>query len=231
MKYRRIVACLLGLAASPVYAQPLPKPAPINGTYAELKKEYDGAIKKFQEEQEKALMDVKKELVDETNAAEKALRVAKTIEEKAAARKELQAVATKAAMKIHRPDNPVAKFSVRFLEFAERNPHDGSAFESIVLALRTSGGINGKAVGPAIKNLQTYHVANPGIKKVLQLLDGAPFDEGIEKLVREIMLRNPSRKIQALACKQLTTGLNALKKIQPRAHTLSECWARTVSRG
>ncbi|HWY86220.1 MAG TPA: hypothetical protein VNX28_05830 [Gemmataceae bacterium] len=154
---------ILGLAAPPLS---LPTPIPANGPYVELRKEYDGAMKKYQEERDQAKLDVQKELLDQTKAAENALLIAKSDQETAAARKQLEALAEVAAIKIRRRAmNPTEEFSARFLEFAEKNPQDGSAFDSVMLALQLSGGVIGKVVDPAIKNLQTYHLANPGIKK------------------------------------------------------------------
>src|SRR5437868_13396086 len=71
-----LAASLAGLTASSAHAQPSSEPVAGKGSFTELKKEYDAAMKKFQEDREKALMDVRKELLEETQEAENALRVA-----------------------------------------------------------------------------------------------------------------------------------------------------------
>ena len=53
--------------------------------------------------------------------------------------------------------------------------------------------------------LKDHYATKPEIKPLLRPL-GSSNDEIAENLIREVMAKNPDRKIQALACKSLADG-------------------------
>lgn len=96
---------------------------------------------------------------------------------------------------------PPARFAVRFLEFAERNPNDPLAFDALERA------VNGSFEDPdtrgrTIQKLRSSYVTDPKIKRVIVQLVISP-DEESEKLVYEIIARNPDRETRILAYKTL----------------------------
>jgi thiol-disulfide isomerase/thioredoxin len=147
--------------------------------FQKLKKEFDEAQKKFLAARAEAM---------------KAVQAAKPEdEERKEAIKKLQEI-----MK----DNPGPKFCSRFLEFAEKNPNDPSAVESLTLALRNSGGPRGVPWKKILNLLEKNFVASPEIKPLVRMLGGLD-DETTGKLLRAVMGQNPDRKIQARACQSL----------------------------
>jgi thiol-disulfide isomerase/thioredoxin len=165
------------------YSAARPPEKGTGGSYAALKKEFDDAQRRW---------------ADELSAVAKAMAAAKSTEEKQEAeerRRELAAT------------SPRARFSARFLEFAEKNPGDPSAFEALVEAVRSSGGPRGKPGTwvKAIERLRADHVAKPEIRRVLRNLALAN-DETADKLIRDVIAKNPDRKTQAIACKALAEG-------------------------
>src|SRR5690349_13640286 len=99
--------------------------SPAPGKFAALKKEYEEAETKFQDDMQ-----------EKRKEAQKAFREAKTDEERKEILKKYQTKNT---------DGPNPKFSPRFLELAEQNPRDPAALEALALAMRTSGGPTGPA--------------------------------------------------------------------------------------
>jgi thiol-disulfide isomerase/thioredoxin len=187
---RRLVAVLLllGLAAPAVRAQQKPgtKSSP---AFQALKDEYERAQKQHQEAQKKVVAE-----------AMKAFQAAKTEEEKKAAQKK---------MMVNMTDGPGAKFSARFLAFAEKNPDDPSAVDALVMALQTSGGPKSASWIPIVERLRTGYAARPEIKQVVRQAGGLS-DEAVDKLMQEVLAKNPDRKIQALACKALAASKKSL---------------------
>jgi thiol-disulfide isomerase/thioredoxin len=184
MRRRWTAVLVLGLAALVGRAGEQPAKAPQKSpAFEALKKEYDTAQKKFADE-----------IRVMQQAALKALKEATTDEEKQAAQKKLRVPIT---------GNPAPQFSPKFLEFAEKNPKDPAAVDALVLALNTSGGPTSKVgtFGKAVTCLQNY-VTQPEIKRAVRLLANVQ-DEAAEKVVRDVMARNPDRAIQAVACKAL----------------------------
>jgi thiol-disulfide isomerase/thioredoxin len=209
--------------------QPVAKPAGNDASFEALKREFDEAFAQFRQEREQAAQAAVKAVQDERKAAQKALDEAKTEEAKNAARKKLQATAMVPAMRmISAADGPGATFSPRFLAFAERHPKDPSAFDSLLMALRTSGGARGPNGTwlPALNQLKAHHVASPEIKRVLQDLARA-HDEASASLLREVIAKNPDRRIQARASKalaerQLAVAIRAQEEAEALQKTLRE---------
>lgn len=197
--WRRVIGSLVCLAFFVISANAddkakAPAQAARAGSFEALKQEYMGAQKKFADERLAASRAEQKEL-------EKALADAKTDEEKAAARKKFGIRA------INMLDGPGKDFSPRFLEFAKQNPKDPAAFESIAMALQTSGGAQSK-IGtwqPTVQLLQAEYVTKPEIKKVVRMLAQAN-DDATTNLLREVMAKNPDKKIQGFTCKQMIEG-------------------------
>jgi thiol-disulfide isomerase/thioredoxin len=207
MRFVPALVLLFQFVSSLAHGQTVAQSSAQSPAFTRLMSEFDDAMSKYLVDG-KAYRDAKTVLLDETKTAKKSLESARTEEEKAAARKKVDAIAKKSAQPIFRPENPEVKFSVRFLEFAEQHPRDSSALDSIVRALGASEGPSGKGDtwNAAIKLLRANYVANPQIRKSLCWLGMYP-DVHSEELLREIITHNPSRKVQALACRTLARGL------------------------
>ena len=207
------VILVIGLVPSLVRAESAPNVASATKTFAELDSQYDIAMSKYLIEM-RAYALAKNALAKETKATKKALEDAKTDDDKAAARKKVDAVAKKAALPIHRPENPETQFSASFLAFAEQNPHDSSALNSLIRALATSEGPSGKTKTwkPAIKCLGANYASNPQIRRAFPWL-ARPLDVPAEEFLRDIITRNPNRKVQALACRTLARGLEETARV------------------
>ncbi len=106
-------------------------------------------------------------------------------------------------------DGPGPSFSPRFLAVAEKSPDSPTGFQAALAALNTSGGPISKTGtwSKAINLLKAHYAKRPEIKGLLRGL-AATNDPDAESLVREVIEKNPDRKIQANACKSLVTGLD-----------------------
>jgi thiol-disulfide isomerase/thioredoxin len=114
-------------------------------------------------------------------------------------------------------DSPAFEYSPRFLALAEKH-HDGaSGFQAICIAIRTSGGPTGKSGiwGKAMALAKDHYASKPDIKPLLRPL-GSSNDEAAESLIREVIAKNPDRKLQALACRSLATGLDGIGEMVER---------------
>ena len=97
-----------------------------------------------------------------------------------------------------------ASFSKRFLEIAEKDPEGPSGFNAIRWTLNTSGGPKGEpgTWAAVIKLLREHYAAKPGLKRILNFV--ARFqDETGDGFIREVIAKNPDRKVQAEAYKAL----------------------------
>jgi thiol-disulfide isomerase/thioredoxin len=200
-----LLALALGHAADlPIHADDLRGPKP-------TQKEYDAAREKYVADRRKAAADQVQRLQDERQAAEKALRDAKTDAEKQAAEKRRQQASLLPAMKMISPaDGPGETFSPRFLAFAVNHPKSPTAMDAYYLALLTSGGPAGKVGtwGKAVKALQADQVKNPEVQRAVRLfrvLAGAR-DPAADQLLRDVMAQNPERRAQGRACQALAQG-------------------------
>jgi thiol-disulfide isomerase/thioredoxin len=104
-------------------------------------------------------------------------------------------------------DGPDLQFSSRFLALAEKHPDGTTGFQALCAALNTSGGPMSKSGNwsKTMTLLKNRYATRPEIKPVLRPL-GASNDEAAESLIREVIAKNPDRKLQALACRSLATG-------------------------
>jgi thiol-disulfide isomerase/thioredoxin len=104
-------------------------------------------------------------------------------------------------------DGPGPEFAPRFLQIAEKNLDGPVGFQALVGALNTSGGPASTAGvwAKAMTMLKAHYANKPEIKPLLRPL-GSSNDEDAENLLREVMAKNPDRKLQALACKSLADG-------------------------
>jgi thiol-disulfide isomerase/thioredoxin len=111
-------------------------------------------------------------------------------------------------------DGPDLQFSPRFLALAEKYPDGTSGFQAICAALNTSGGPMGKSGiwTKGMTMLKSHYATRPEIKPVLRSLGGAN-DEAAESLIREVIAKNPDRKLQALACRSLATGREGIAEM------------------
>ena len=104
-------------------------------------------------------------------------------------------------------DGPGPLFSPRFLVLAGKTWAAQSAFGDCILAINSSGGPTSKAGtwSTAMTLLKDHYASRPEIKPLLRPL-GTSNDDDAENLLREVIARNPDRKLQALACKSLADG-------------------------
>jgi thiol-disulfide isomerase/thioredoxin len=119
---------------------------------------------------------------------------------------------------------PDAKFALRFLAIAERNPEGPDAIEALYFTLWTSHAPRISAPlatwDRAIKILRDYHVAKPSINGQVRLNDEARIpllrmltaldNPDTEALVAEVIARNPDRKIQAIAYREQVAHIERL---------------------
>jgi hypothetical protein len=203
-----VVGCAPTLLALAADDRPTTKPAENDQSFEALKKEYDDARVKYIEEKRKEAQAGLEAAQAELKAAEKVLQVAKTVEEKEAAQKRVQNATGFPAMKAISPaDGPGETFSPRFLAFAVKNPKAPEAVDAFYWALITSDGPAGKVGtwGRAVKALQVDHVENAELRRAVRLLRvlAGAHDEAADKLLRDVMARNPDRRAQGRACQAL----------------------------
>jgi hypothetical protein len=187
---------------------------PIDTSFSALKQEYDDAIHKFQQEQQQRAKKLQQDAAARKQAAEKELQEAKTDQERTIAQQKIMQAQMMAAMPLMSTfDSPASKFSPRFLAFAERNPDDPSALESLILAVETSSGPRGPGGSgtKALDLLRANHAASPEMARVLKAM-GSADDEGAQNFLREVLAKNPEHKVQAQACKALATALDNATK-------------------
>ena len=120
-------------------------------------------------------------------------------------------------------DSPAPLFSPRFLALAEKYPDGPMAFQAICAAINTSGGPANKSGtwSKAMTLLKDHYAMKPEIKPLLKPLS-ASNDESAESLIREVMAKNPDRKIQALACRSLAAGRESIGEMVERIKTDAE---------
>jgi thiol-disulfide isomerase/thioredoxin len=114
-------------------------------------------------------------------------------------------------------DGPALEFSPRFLALAEEHPDGEAGFQAICAAINTSGGPTSK-VGTwtkAMTLLKDHYATKAAIKPLLRPL-GASNDESAERLIQEVIAKNPDRKLQALACRSLAVGLGSIGEMTER---------------
>jgi thiol-disulfide isomerase/thioredoxin len=209
---RRILAGSLVIGLAVLAGCAKTQSVPDDVSFSDLKKEYEDSKKQFQTNMQSATASLKGAVQGRLKEAEKELKEATTDEEKAAAKQKLDMSKRMLEMGAGGGggggDGAAVKFSPRFLAFAEKNPDDPEAFDSLVMALETSGGPNGRALTwtKVVEALRANHATRPEIKKVISQLAGAN-DDTANDLVREVIARNTDRNVQALACKSLHRAL------------------------
>ena len=114
-------------------------------SFATIKAEYEAAEKQFRQEMKDKALASRREAMAAQKADDEKRQLELTTNNQPSALQPSQPVnATKRSMPamamIGPGDGPGATFSPRSLAFAEANPKNESAFDSLALALRTSGG-------------------------------------------------------------------------------------------
>lgn len=146
-----------------------------------LQKEFDQAIKEYR---------------DKLSKAQKAVREAKTNEERADAQKNYQQVVQ---------SNPAPKFNGRFLELAVQNPKSPAAFDALLMTVRaTSPNDKTGTWTKAMTQLQREHAVNPKIVELVRQFARLD-DPASEALLVAVMNQHPEKKTQALACRSLAS--------------------------
>ena len=88
------------------------------------------------------------------------------------------------------------------------------------MALQTSFGLKrGTALetrSKAIKILQDYYVTKPSIKGCSSMLTGLDDDDS-KALVAEVIARNPDRKVQAAAYKDMIANRERARPVSPKS--------------
>lgn len=183
------------------------KPA-TDSSFTALKQEYTEANKKFRTEKQKEMLAEQAAIKTKIKAAEEELKKATTDEEKTVAEKKIKDARNTPMKAFNMTDGPGASFAPRFLAFAEKNPQDASAIESLLFAMQTSGGANGKSgiYQQALKMVRSGYLDSPNIKKMFSMLAHSNDEESIQTL-KEVIAKHPDRKVQAQACKKLASGL------------------------
>jgi thiol-disulfide isomerase/thioredoxin len=190
---RALLSCLLVV---PLTASALPaddKPSdkdktPAKVEFEKLHKEFEATMKKFNAEIRKEEGELQELMADKD----------KKDDEKKAAQKKFTEKAMRGAQQQQ-------QFGLRFLELAQKFPRDPAGLDALDLALGLSG-------GPAVKNgayakvIAAYkpRVAEPRIKKSIgNLAKMALSDGSAGEVLKDVMAKNPDRKIQGMVCKTL----------------------------
>ena len=120
-------------------------------------------------------------------------------------------------------ESPGPAFSPRFLALAEKYPDEPTGFQAACAAINTSGGPANKlgTWTKAMIFLKAHYAMKPEIKPLLKPLSTSN-DESAESLIREVIDKNPDRKIQALACRSLATGRESIDEAVERIKTDAE---------
>ena len=193
------LAGLMLVLVSAAWATPGPLPVEACGldqSFEELKAEADGARKKLVEDYQEKVRAI-------LEAHERAVREAKTDEEKARA-------ASMPALPAFSITQGLESFSPRFLDWSNKHMDDPQSFDAAVMALETSGRLGGDvlAFDRALETLRTRFATDSRIRPVLKSL-GRQHVAGSEQLLREVGARHPDRKTQDLAFKSLANSLRA----------------------
>jgi thiol-disulfide isomerase/thioredoxin len=190
---RALLSCLLVV---PLTASALPaddKPSdkdktPAKVEFEKLRNEFEAAMKKLEADIRKEQGELQKLMEDKDKKDDE--------------KKDAQKKFTEKAMKGQQQQQ---QFGLRFLELAQKFPRDPAGLDALDLALGLSG-------GPVVKNgsyakvIAAYksRVAEPRIKKSIRhLAQLAVSDDSANKVLRDVMAKNPDRKIQGTACKTL----------------------------
>jgi len=189
------------------------KPATGDATFQSLKQEFNEANKKFYAEKQKEMMAEQAAIKAKVKEAEEVLKNAKTDEEKAAAEKKVKEAKAAPMKAFKMTDGPAASFAPRFLAFAEKNPKDPSALDSLATAMQTAGGANEKnsVYRQALKMVRSGYLDKPEIKKLFNVLAYSNDDESTQ-VMKEIIAKHPERKVQARAAKALANGFENMAR-------------------
>ncbi len=111
-------------------------------------------------------------------------------------------------------DGPALEFSPRFLALAEKYPKGATGFQAVCIALQTSGGPTSTSGiwSKGMTLLKNRYAVTPEIKPLLGAL-GSANDESATSLIHEVIAKNPDRKLQALACRSLASGLEGIAEM------------------
>ena len=181
-----------------------------DASFQALKKEFDETNQKFWAEKQKEMQAQQEAIKAKVNAAKEELKNAKTDEEKAAAEKKVKDAQATRMKAMNMTDGPAASFAPRFLAFAEKNPKDAAALDSLLWAMQTSGGSSAKngIYQQAVKIVRSGYLDNENIKKLFPVLANSNDDDSLQ-VMRDIIAKHPDRKVQAKACKALANGLES----------------------
>ena len=110
-----------------------------------------------------------------------------------------------------------APYSRRFLAIAEKAPDGPSSISAVIMAMNTSGGPKGEAGTwkDIIKLLRDRYTTKPGLKYVLRTVMMLNGPDG-ETFIREVIAKNPDRKVQAEGYQTLISALEQEASIARR---------------
>lgn len=201
-------------------------PKPRSDAYPALKKEFQEAVKKYAEEQQKEAKAAFDKMKERVAVAEKELKDAKTEEQTKIAKEKLKEAQTMPAQKMSDPTaGPGKEFAPKFFEFATKNPDDPSACDALLMTLRTcyaNMGKNPEMVAKVVDELMKRHAKKPEIKGCIRELTSYLEPAG-EKLVEEVTKNHPDRKIRAQCIlivadsKENAAQIGEIVKSQPEA--------------
>jgi hypothetical protein len=96
------------------------------------------------------------------------------------------------------------KFASRFVKLAQDNPKDPAALDALTWVLSRAGQTN--QGNQAVDLLLKEHLLSPKLGPVCQSLQYAPAPAA-DRLLREVLAKNPSHEVQAYACYSLAFRL------------------------
>ncbi len=131
---------------------------------------------------------------------------------------------------------PGNKYSPRFLAIAERNPDGPEAIEAIRLTLLSSFNPDFTPLetrAKAFKFLRDHYVTSPKIEPLVEVIAGIDSDDAVA-LVKEIIAKNPDRKIQVMAYQNRAKWVRLSIRIADRikeGEVKREVFERTEGKG
>jgi thiol-disulfide isomerase/thioredoxin len=135
--------------------------------------------------------------------------------------------------------NPAPEFSARFLAIADKDPEGPDALNALIMTLLTTG------LGPkqtfeahndtrakAFALIHDHYLTKPEIKNLIELVVRFDNDPLAQQLVRDVIAKNPDRKVQAEAYKSMIDHRQSILKVVDYSNVSPErCEAAERSMG
>jgi thiol-disulfide isomerase/thioredoxin len=111
---------------------------------------------------------------------------------------------------------PGAAFSARFLELAEKDPEGPAAVDALVATLQSAAGFKGPKAptwGPAIALLREHYLTRPEVEPAVKALSAHDDDPEAHRFLRDVIDKNPDRKLQVRSVQTLMASLESTEKL------------------